>query len=72
MTPIARLLRQKRILCLHAFEQTGDLNEAHLLVHEVMTTALRRVDGPEQDLSAAMAHVLDVRARRRVCLEAMT
>lgn len=71
MTPIARLLRQKPRLCLHAFEQTGDLNEAYLLVHEVMTNALRHADGPEQDLGSAMANVLDLRASRLAGLEAL-
>jgi hypothetical protein len=64
MTAIVELLKQKVALCIHAFEQTRDLNEAHLLVHGVMARALGRVDGPKQDLSAAMTQALNARALR--------
>jgi hypothetical protein len=64
MTPISRLLMQKATLCLRAFEQTRDLNEAHILVHGVISNALGRINGPKQDLALAMESALDARARR--------
>jgi hypothetical protein len=64
MTPITQLLKQRAVLCLRAFEHTRDLNEAHFLVHGVMSEALGRIEGPKQDLNAAMAAALGVRARR--------
>ena len=70
MTPIARLLEQKTTLCLHAFEQTGDVNEAHFLVHDVMAQASSRVGGADLDLALAMTAVLDARASRLFCMEA--
>jgi len=72
MTPIANLLKQKSALCLHALEQTQDLNEAHLLVHGVMTRALARVDGAIPDLGSAMTLALDARAQRLTRLAALT
>lgn len=70
MTPIAQLLTQKRALCLHAFEQTRDLNEAYFLVHGVMTHALSRAGDSAQDLDSAMAHALDARTQRLARREA--
>jgi len=70
MTPITLLLRQKPTLCSYALAQTADLNEAHLLVHGVMTNALRLVSGSEQDLAPAMTLALNARADRLAALAA--
>jgi hypothetical protein len=71
MTQIDRLLRQKPTLCLRAFEETRDLNEAHLLVHGVMVQALSNVGAAEQDLGSAMSRALGVRAQRLAGLETL-
>lgn len=63
MTEITRLLRQKTVLCARAFEHTRDLNEAYLIVHGVMTKALRSVGSMQPDLGRAMTVALDARAR---------
>jgi hypothetical protein len=71
MTPIALVLEQRSTLLLHAFEQTRDLNEAYFLVHGVITQALGRVGGPEQDLGSVMKRALDARARQTAGLEVL-
>lgn len=70
MTPIAKLLKQGPGLCRSALAQTHDVNEAYLLVHNVMAGALRRVCGPESDLAAALAAALEVRSRRLAGVQA--
>ena len=71
MTPVARLLGQQPALRRAAFDQTGDSNEAFLLVHCVMTVALGQIGGPEQDLASAMSNALDRRTRRLACTAAV-
>ena len=62
MTPMTELLGQKAILCSCALEHTNDTNEAHLLVHGVISEALVRFDGAKQDLEAAMVRTLAAHA----------
>ena len=64
MTPIAKLLKQKPSLWRRAFAQTRDVNEAYLLVHDVMARALNHGGAPETDLGPAMACALARRSRR--------
>ena len=64
MTPISRLLKQKPLLCERAVEQTRDVNEGYLVVHNVMARALNRVNDPDHDLGPALACALDLRAKR--------
>ena len=62
MTPISRLLKQRRGLYHRAVEQTLDVNEAYLIVHGVMTHAFAHAG--DADLSDALSSALDVRAQR--------
>ena len=71
MTRIARLLKQKTALCVRAFEHTQDLNEAHFLVHGVMSRAFAHAGGIEPDLGRAMTDALDARAHDLFCTEAV-
>lgn len=64
MSQMTKLLDQKLDLCRSAFAQTRDVNEAHLLVHNVMTYAFGRPGEAELDLAPAMACALNARARR--------
>jgi hypothetical protein len=64
MTPITRLLTQRRDLCLRAVERTLDVNEGYLLVHNVMAKALSRAADSDPDLGPALACALDARAQR--------
>jgi len=70
MTPMARLLRQSASLYQRAQENTQDVNEAYLVVHEVMTRAMGRVDDHDSDLGPALARALDHRTQRIAALEA--
>ncbi len=64
MTKMTRLLNQKPDLCRSAFAQTRDVNEAYLLVHNVMARAIARIADADIDLAPAMACALTTRARR--------
>ena len=63
-SPIARVLKQRTNLFTQALEQTRDVNEAHLLVHGVVSHALKRVDEETGNLAAAMNEALHARASR--------
>lgn len=64
MTSLARLLRQRPALCLRAVEVTRDVNEAYLIVHQVMAPALSAAGDHEFDFGPSLARALDKRARR--------
>lgn len=64
MNPISKLLEQRPGLALRAMEQTRDLNEAYLIVHGVMTRALRRANDIEHDLGPDLTCALAVRTKR--------
>jgi hypothetical protein len=63
MTPIGRLLRQGSSLRLCARQDTSDVNEAYLAVHEVMTHALGRIGHEEGDLHSSLARLLSSRSQ---------
>jgi hypothetical protein len=70
MTPMTRLLRQSSDLHLSARENTQDVNEAYLVVHQVMTRAIGRAEDHDSDLGAALARALEQRAKRLSASEA--
>jgi hypothetical protein len=70
MTPMTRLLRQEPNLYSRALEQTRDVNEAYLLVHNVMVRALGH--GPNPDLDLAMTCALNKRSRALADQQAAT
>jgi hypothetical protein len=57
MTPMAKLLRQTPTLCRRAFEHTRDVNEAYLLVHDLVARAVGR-DFGDQDADLALTNAL--------------
>ncbi len=65
MIPIARLLRQTPALRRRAFAHTSDTNEAYLLVHDVMTSAVRA--GGAQDHEQTLTRAIADFGRRRAC-----
>ena len=64
MTPMARLLRQGKSLRTRANESTNDVNEAYLVVHQVMTHAIGRIGDDEADLHPALMSALRGRSQR--------
>lgn len=64
MTPMASLLKQRSVLCRRALETTGDVNEAYMIVHQVMVGAVRAVRDHAHDLGPALTRALDMRSRR--------
>lgn len=62
MTPMTRLLKQRPALCERAVEATSDVNEAYLIVHQVMARAISRVGEHNSDLSPSLGIALDKRA----------
>jgi hypothetical protein len=64
MTPMARLLRQRPALCERAVEATSDVNEAYLIVHQVMARAISCVREHDSDLRLSLGVALDKRAAR--------
>jgi hypothetical protein len=64
MTPMARLLRQSSGLHQRARENTHDVNEAYLIVHQVMTRAIGCADKHESDLGPALTRALEHRKQR--------
>lgn len=67
MTQITRLLSQNQALCQAAVEQTGDVNEAYLVVHGVMAHAFDCDEGSAPDLAVALMSALQRRAPRNAC-----
>lgn len=65
MTPMARLLTQGQGLRRDATQSTGDVNEAYLLVHHVMTRSFRHISEGDVDLAPALARALHRRSQRR-------
>jgi len=59
MTVMASLLLQRSTLCRRAVEETSDVNEAYLIVHQVMARAFSGVRNHDPDLGPALAHALD-------------
>lgn len=70
MTPTTNLLRQQSTLYRRAFDDTRDVNEAYLIVHDVMARALNRGFDLDVDLEPALARALDMRTRRLATLRA--
>lgn len=64
MTPMARLLRQGKSLRTRANESTNDVNEAYLVVHQVMTHAIGCIGDDEADLHPALMSALRSRSQR--------
>lgn len=64
MTPMARLLKQRRALCKQAVEATSDVNEAYLIVHRVMARAIGCPDEHDADLGPSLGIALNKRAAR--------
>lgn len=64
MTPMARLLRQGKSLRTCANESTNDVNEAYLVVHQVMTHAIGRIGDDEGDLRPTLISALRSRSQR--------
>jgi hypothetical protein len=62
MTPMTRLLKQRPALSKCAVEATNDVNEAYLIVHQVMTRAFSRAGEHDFDLSSSLGIALDKRA----------
>lgn len=62
MTPMARLLKQRSVLCKQAVEATRDVNEAYLIVHRVMARAIGRPNEHDCDLGPSLGIALDKRA----------
>jgi len=58
MTPMAKLLRHGPHLTRSALRQTQDMNEARLVVHNVMTHAFSRIDDRGFDANAIMTCAL--------------
>jgi hypothetical protein len=71
MTPITRLLAQRRGLCERAVKQTSDVNEGYFVVHNVMAHALSGVAGADPDLAPALESALDARTARLKRLQAL-
>lgn len=64
MTAMTRLLRQRPALCERAIEATRDVNEAYLIVHQVMTRAFSSVREQDYDLGPCLGLALDKRSAR--------
>ncbi len=62
MTPMTRLLKQRSALSKRAVEATSDVNEAYLIVHQVMARAISRVSEHDSDLGPSLGVALDKRA----------
>ena len=58
MTPMAKLLTHGPHLTRSAMAQTQDMNEARLVVHNVMTHAFSRIDERGFDADAIMTCAL--------------
>jgi hypothetical protein len=61
-TTITAILVQRAGLCRSALLSTGDVNEAYLAVHSVISHALSRASGPKRDLALDLLCALDERA----------
>ncbi|MBL8537020.1 MAG: hypothetical protein JNM59_06415 [Hyphomonadaceae bacterium] len=66
MTSISDLLRQAPALRRRAFECTRDTNEAYLLVHDVMTSA---IGGGDKDDNFALIRAM-ADSGPRLCIDA--
>ena len=64
MTPMARLLKQGSVLRQSATDETRDVNEAYLIVHQVMTHAIGHAGNEDSNLGPALARALQNRTRR--------
>ena len=62
MTPMSGLLEQRPALCKRAVEATRDVNEAYLIVHQVMARAISRAGEHHSDLGPCLGIALDRRA----------
>ncbi len=69
LTAMARLLRQTPSLCLSARETVDDVNEAYLVVHQVMSHAIGCGSDHDSDLGSALAQALRDRTKRLTCFE---
>jgi hypothetical protein len=70
MTPMTKLLRQEPSLYRRAVKETGDVNEAYMLVHTVMVRAFGHGVDPERDLDPAMTCALNKRSRALTAAQA--
>ncbi|MEQ1820288.1 MAG: hypothetical protein ABL871_16935 [Terricaulis sp.] len=61
---MARLLRQGKSLRTSANEITNDVNEAYLVVHQIITHAIGRIGDDETDLHPALMIALRSRSQR--------
>ncbi|MBY0564904.1 MAG: hypothetical protein K2P58_12040 [Hyphomonadaceae bacterium] len=68
MTAVSEILLQRASLCLIALRRTGDVNEAYLAVHGVISRALNEAGGPQRDLDRDLCGALN---KRSVALGAM-
>jgi hypothetical protein len=63
MTAMTKLLLQRSTLCRRAVAETSDVNEAYLIVHQVMARAFGAARCHDPDLGPALSHALDEWAR---------
>lgn len=68
--PTLEILARQRDLTTIAREMTGDVNEAGLVVHEVMSRAFVKYREDKSDLSEALVQDLRAVLRRSVASEA--
>lgn len=70
MTPTARLLKQKPSLFQRAVSDTRDVNEAYLIVHNVMARAFHPLSRADCDLAPALMRALGARTLRLTAVPA--